>query len=346
MNITFLLPHLKIAGGTRVLLIYANALAKRGHKVNVLVQSKKFIRRFLANLLHYKPRWISDFWARILRVPNFDETNIPDADLIIASAWQHALLIREYPDNKGIKVHFIQHDERLYHGDRKKVDESYRLPFKKIVVSSWLKEMIKREYGFEAELLLNTVDRNIFYPVEVKKEEDSVRILILDHDYEWKGTKEGVEVFKNIKKNYPNLKLIMFGARRKEIDLPCDEYYYNLPQKKLAWLYSSCHIFLCSSWDEGFGLPSLEAMASKCTVVTYDNGGCRDYAFDGQTAFVAKRRDMADLETKLELAVKDKVLRERIAENGYQFTQEMPTWEEQAEKLENIFKKALETNAQ
>ena len=82
-------------------------------------------------------------------------------------------------------------------------------------------------------------------------------------------------------------------------------------------------------------------MACMCAVVTYDNGGSRDFAFDGKTALVAKRRDVNDLAQKLEMLVHDKELREEIAENGYRFVQRMPTWEEQAAKMEQLFQKSI-----
>ena len=47
-------------------------------------------------------------------------------------------------------------------------------------------------------------------------------------------------------------------------------------------------------------MPPMEAMACGAALVTYDNGGCRDYARDGETALVAKRRDVDDLAAKLE----------------------------------------------
>jgi glycosyltransferase involved in cell wall biosynthesis len=356
MKINFLSPHLKISGGVRVLLVYANLLAKMGHDVRVIVQSRNWLRRRAANFLNFKPKWIRNLKIKILRVPDLDEANMSAGDIIVISDWKTALKIEHFPEKLGKKIHFIQHDERMYHGEKDDVDKAFRLPFKKIVVSSWLKEVIERDYGQEAELLLNSVDRNLFYPLsnarldsrlrgndsgkggDDKGGRETVRILLLHHTYEWKGTKEGVEIVNKLKRKYPGVKLILFGARKEKIEFVCDEYYYDLPQERLAELYSGCDIFLCPSWDEGFGLPSLEAMACKCALVTYDNGGSRDYAFDGETALVAKRRDAVDLESKIEALVKDADLRRKIAGQGYQFVQKMPSWEEQAEKLEKIFK--------
>ncbi|OGZ34761.1 MAG: hypothetical protein A2174_02345 [Candidatus Portnoybacteria bacterium RBG_13_41_18] len=345
MKINFLLPKLKISGGTRVILTYADLLAKKGYKVTVLVQSKNWTRPFF-NFLKIKPRWFGSLCADVWRVQNWSASFVPDADILVADTWKLALIAADLPDEKGKKFHFVQHDERLYHGSALEVAKAYQLPFKKIVVSSWLREILKNDFDFEPELLINTVDRNLFYPVPVKKNESEIKILLLEHDYDWKGTKEGVDAVKKIKEKNPNVKLVLFSARKSKTDFPCDEYYYNLPQKKLAWLYSSCDIFLCPSWDEGFGLPSLEAMACGCAIVTYDNGGSRDFAFDphaprgvgvdGQTALVARRRDTEDLYQKLEILAADKNLREKIAQNGYDFALKMPTWEEQAKKLEKI----------
>ncbi|MBI1755471.1 glycosyltransferase family 4 protein [Candidatus Azambacteria bacterium] len=344
MRITFFASHLKVSGGERVILTYANLLARRGHEVRVVVRSRHAWRRHIANLLCLPPRWIRDFKARIVRVAHFEEHAIPDGDIIVASPLYSVFLVQSYSRKKGIKFHLSQHDERLYHGTKEEADRAYRLPLKKIVVSTWLKEVFKKEYGQDAELLLNTIDRNLFSPVKAKRTDSSIRILLLHHEYAWKGTKEGVEVVGKLKERFPEVKLVLFGAREKHIDFPYDEYYHNLPQEKLAWLYSGSDIFLCPSWDEGFGLPSLEAMACKCAVVTYDNGGSRDFAFDGETALVARRRDINDLLQKLEMLVRDAVLRKKIAENGFQFVRQMPTWEEQAIKMETIFKQALQSN--
>ena len=43
----------------------------------------------------------------------------------------------------------------------------------------------------------------------------------------------------------------------------------------------------------------MEAMACGAALVTYDNGGCRDYARDGETALVAPRRDVEALAAAL-----------------------------------------------
>jgi glycosyltransferase involved in cell wall biosynthesis len=366
MKINFLAPHLRVSGGMRIILTYASLLAAREHDVTVYVRSSNLLRRTIANILGLgKPNWIKNFKAQVIRVPDFTKENIRPADAIVATTMQTAEILNDYPDEKGKKFFFIQHKEGLYHGSEELEKRTFGYPMHKIVVSSWLNEIINKEYGSDADLLLNPVDLSQYHPVKRTAPADEIRILMLHHTYEWKGTSEGAEIVNELKKKYgnvkvektdeltfacapfvvglpegKNIKLIMFGARKETIEQEygCDEYYFNPPQESLSEIYSDCDIFLCPSWDEGYGLPSVEAMACRCAVVTYDNGGSRDYAFDGKTALVAPRRNKEDLKSKLEQLILDKGLRERISDAGYRQVLSMPTWDEQVLKLEEILK--------
>ena len=71
--------------------------------------------------------------------------------------------------------------------------------------------------------------------------------------------------------------------------------------------------------------------------VTYDNGGCRDYARDGETALVARRRDIDDLAAKLERAASDDALRARLATAGRAFVTTAFDWDRAVGRLEALF---------
>src|SRR5213078_4164725 len=110
--------------------------------------------------------------------------------------------------------------------------------------------------------------------------------------------------------------LVGFGVKAPREGMPYDEFHANPRQDTLAAVYSGCDIYLCPSWDEGLGMPSMEAMACGASLVTYDNGGCRDYAVDGETALVAPRRDISALGAALGRLAVDSVLRTRLAAAG------------------------------
>jgi len=335
MKIQYWLPHTKIAGGPKIVLTQASKLAERGHDVRVFTMHTGWRERIFPGA-----NWRSQFKVPVYFVRDWKEALVYQPDVIIADAWQSAKRAIELSP-KGKLFEIVQHDERLYHGNPTVVDQVFRSPkLKKIVVATWLKELFKNEFGLDAELIMNTIDRKAFFPIpELRKKDGKVHILLLVHSYLWKGTQDGIEIVQNLKERYPNIQLIGFGIRMKTPPSGIDEYHYNPSQKKLRELYASSDIFLCPSEVEGFGLPSLEAMACGATLVTYENGGSRDFATDGVTALVAPRKDKAALATKLEEVVKDETLRLRLSEQGVAFVQTLPTWEDQIAKLEAVLMK-------
>lgn len=341
MKINFLLPHLKISGGVRIILSYANILGKRGHKVTVLTTERSFFRRW-QKIWRREPRWSGFLEAKVKFLPKWSLDYLPKADIVVGDSWQVGQFVLALPEEFGKKIQFIQHDERLYHGQPEEVSKVYAAPTKKVVVSTWLKNILRKDFGQEGALFLEPLDKNLFQPIPVKKETGKIRVLMLNHSYPWKGVKDGLKAYQAVKEKFSSLKLelVMFGVRGQKPEI-CDEYYFNPPQKKLAEIYSSCDIFLCPSWDEGFGMPSLEAMACGAVVVTYDNGGSRDYALDGETALVAPRRDLEGLINKLGQAVSDNGLRQKIVANGLDFVKNFPSCEEQTDKLENLLKNVI-----
>jgi glycosyltransferase involved in cell wall biosynthesis len=82
----------------------------------------------------------------------------------------------------------------------------------------------------------------------------------------------------------------------------------------------------------------MEAMACGAALVTYDNGGCRDYARDGETALVARRRDVDDLAAKLGRMVGDDALRRALAAAGQKLVTTAFDWDRAVERMETLFR--------
>jgi glycosyltransferase involved in cell wall biosynthesis len=136
------------------------------------------------------------------------------------------------------------------------------------------------------------------------------------------------------------LRLVGFGVKPPDEQGAYDEFHANPPQPTLPALYSGCDIYLCPSWDEGLGMPSMEAMACGAALVTYDNGGSRDYARDGHTALVARRRDVGDLAAKLEQVVSDDRLRAKLAAAGRAHVTAAYDWDRAVTRMEALFTEA------
>ena len=278
--------------------------------------------------------------ARIVWVARWAADALPDGDAIVATAWQSAGGVAAAPGRGGAKLYLVQHYESLYHGDPAAVDATYRLPLAKIVISTWLRDVVRERFGGDAEVLVTPVDRALFRRVSVEVTTSRPRVLMLHHDSAWKGVTDGLAAVDKVKAQVPGLRLVGFGVKPPRQPLPYDEFHANPPQRALAALYSGCDIYLCPSWDEGLGMPAMEAMACGAALVTYDNGGCRDYARDGETAIVAPRRDVEALAGGLARLARDATLRARLAAAGTAYVTTAFDWDRAVARLEGMFRGA------
>jgi glycosyltransferase involved in cell wall biosynthesis len=342
MRIAFLCPHLRVGGGVRAVLGYADRLAARGHSVSVVVPAGGPISAAWRAVSRRRPEWMPGFGASIRWTSRWRADALPDGDALVATAWQSAPVVAAAPDRCGRKFYLVQHYESLYHGPRAIVDATYRLPLSKIAISTWLAGIMREKFGQPCEVLVTPVDLDLFHPTEVG---DLDRVLMLHHDYQWKGVADGLAAVARVRSRHPSVKLVGFGRKAPRgrlpsspdgARLPYDEFHADPPQAALPQLYSRCGIYLCPSWDEGLGMPSMEAMACGAALCTYDNGGCREYARSGETALVARRRDVADLADQLLRLLTDAPLREKIAAAGTAFVRREFDWERAVARLEAL----------
>jgi glycosyltransferase involved in cell wall biosynthesis len=336
--ITILCPHVRVAGGVRAILTYADRLARQGHDVEIVVPAGGALRAWWRRTRGERSTFVGSLAARLRWVGRWRAGALREADVLLATAWQSAPVVAAAAASRGRKFYLVQHDESLYHGRPEAVDATYRLPLRKIVISSWLREVMRDRFGAEAELLVTPVDRELFHPVAAAARGGRPRVLMLHHDYAWKGVADGIEAVAGARRAGAEFALVGFGVKPPRRPLPYDEFHENPPQSTLAGLYSGCEVYLCPSWDEGLGMPSMEAMACGAALCTYDNGGCRDYARDGQTALVARRRDVQDLAGKLARLVTDEALRRRLAAAGTALVTRSFDWDAAVARLESLFR--------
>src|SRR2546427_4549003 len=337
MRITFLCPHVRIAGGVRAILTYADRLAGRGHRVTVLVPAHGRLRALGRRLRGVRPDWLPSFRARIEWVTHWSPEWLPPGDVIVATAWQSAPIVAAAPAPAGRKFYLVQHYESLYHGDATTVDATYRLPLQTIVISTWLRDVLRERFGRDAEILVTPVDRALFHPVAAEAGTMRPRVLMLHHDYAWKGVPDGLEAIARVKNTVPSVCLVGFGVKPPRERDRYDEFHENPAQDRLAALYSSADIYLCPSWDEGLGMPPMEAMACGAALVTYDNGGWRGFLPVGGNPLVAARGGVGALLLILHPLSVGFALRARTAAEASPGVGAAVFWDRAVERMEKIF---------
>jgi hypothetical protein len=356
MRINFILPSIGLSGGARVVFEYANCLTSRGHDVSVIYplipinlgkkwyNLRNLARMALEIIVNLKQGVYVDWFnlkASLKRVFGLLwEKGIPDADIIVATRWETAYYVKRYSNKKGEKFYLIQHYE-TWLGPEEKVNLTYKLGLRNIVVSNWLKKILQNKVGAKIEaVILNGVDFNQFYPEKMEKGSDKIRILMPYREERWKGVEDGIKAFEIARKKYPEIQLVMFGPSPKK-HLPRYVEFHKEPYgEKLRKIYNSCDIFLFPSQMEGCGLPPMEAMACKIPVVTTNVGAVPEYTIPGQTALVSEPGDISGLAQNLIKLIEDEDERNRIAENGYNYIKQF-SWERATNQLENELSKSF-----
>ncbi len=111
--------------------------------------------------------------------------------------------------------------------------------------------------------------------------------------------------------------------------------------EKAPSCYRELEIVVCPSYTEGFGLPCLEAMASKCAVVATKTGVWKEIIKQGKNGYLVDVKSSSQISEKLEILMNDDTLREQIAQNGYNLVTSKYRIQNEAEGIQKVYDRLL-----
>jgi GT2 family glycosyltransferase len=195
--------------------------------------------------------------------------------------------------------------------------ESLRAPVDlQLANSNWTADQICGETGHRPTVQLGGVNREMFHPYPGRK-----RFPLLCSGEQlrtWKGTDTIVEAGRLLR-------------------VPVRRYAgKNLDQQALGREYAAARVFAVGSWFEGFCQPGLEALACGTPLVTTDNGGCREYAIDGETALVVPPRDPPAMAAAVRRLLDDAELAARLSANGLEVVEQDFDWERRTDEFAEV----------
>jgi len=367
MKINFVLLSTAKNGGTRVIFEIANRLVERKHEITIIsldqpqhnwFSLKKEIKIEYPENKYFIPfpgrRKIPFFaiFRKIFKVMNLPydvdrikllARSIPEADITIATEFPTAQAV--FLSGKGKMFYYIQHDESTFSKDpieSRKALSSYHLPLKHLVVAHWLKDLVESRTGKEAIYLGNGVNLEVFKPLD-NKEKNTVMGFI--RGIEWKGEDDMLKAFAILQEKNKDIcfkivdpkNLLKKLLKKLNIKLNNIEILKKHTDEELSSFYSSSDVFVFASHLEGFGLPPLEAMACKTSVVTTDCLGVKDFVINEVNALVVPTKNPEKIAEAVLKILKSSELSNKLIENGFQTAKEF-NWNKVVDRLEIALK--------
>lgn len=168
-----------------------------------------------------------------------------------------------------------------------------------VPVSNWLDSELSQSYlnEYVRKVIHNGIDLETFKPIDIYKNQNSNKNLILGVASTWTQRK-GLEEFLNLRKILPdNYNLILVGLSENQIK--------NLPKgiqgitrtenvNQLVELYNKANVFVNPTLEDTFPTTNLESLACGTPIITYDTGGSPE-AIDSQTGVIVKPKDLQTL---------------------------------------------------
>lgn len=344
-KINVLLPEVvrSASGGHKVVYEYCNYLVGQGYEIHLYYMlGNALIKYHIPEKIRFRitkyygekygpSKWFS-LNSNINKHVISDMSEIQTGDIVIATGVETAEPVSRLDAKCGKKFYFIQGFENWFHSDEY-VFSTYKLGMTNIVVSKWLKKIVDDVTGKDNILISNGIDTSIFYDRKVTRKKHS--IVYQYRSGEYKGGKYGLEVINKLSTMYEDLSVHIISPEKANFDIPnCCTYHYNVSANEVAEINNKCQIFMCTTVNEGFGLPGLEAMACGCAVASTSYEGVLEYAIDRQNAMLSPIRDVEGMIENIVKMFEDDRIRMTITDNGKRTGAEK-TLEKSAAKFES-----------
>ncbi|WP_419393372.1 glycosyltransferase family 4 protein [Cytobacillus praedii] len=316
IHVVYVLNHVNVCGGTKIIFEHANGLTDLGVKVTLLS--------------HFaKPDWFP-IKANYVFVPFQIELTrfIPQCDLIIATYWEHIGACVEM----GIApvIYFEQGDFHLFDWDdldndiRNTIYTNFQLPYRIMAVSSQIAKLIKKNFNRDSDVIHNALNNSIFYPKNKDNFNKKYMLIVGSEQAEFKGIRDLKEAFFKVREKGYDIELLWITPNEPIERL--GEVFVNPSQKNIGDIYRKADIYVCGSYYESFPLPSLEAMSCGTPVVTTNNIGINEYAMDKYNCLMTEPGNIDEITELIIKVLEETELYNRLEENGIE-TSKKYRWE-------------------
>lgn len=258
MRITYVLPYPELNGGNKVIFQHARLLQELGHELTVLAEGPK-------------PDWIRIDAAYV--DIGAEAPRILSQDLVIATYWTTIERSRQLA--LGPLAHFCQgYEGGLVHlaPDLPRIEAAYSLPLPTLTVSPHLADLVRARFGREGFVVPPPLDPLFRPALRLRPRREPWIAIPGIFGAEVKGVPTALAAVRRLRERGYACRVLrisvmeLTGEERRLLEP--DRFLAGVAPAEVARELRRCDLLLFPSREEeGFGLPLLEAMASRVPAV-------------------------------------------------------------------------------
>lgn len=200
-------------------------------------------------------------------------------------------------------------------------------------------------------IMLSDVFQN---KTELAKKYVGKRILLsVSNLIKTKGIDYNIKAFAKLNKKYSNLIYIVIGngpekdnLKKLAINLGVSDSVIFLSDEakdhdKIIEYMSICDIFTLPSWNEGFGIVYIEAMANDKPVIACKGEGPTGFIKDKETGILVEPKNVESVAGALDYLLSNPQKALEIAERGKKLVLEKYTWERICRQISDVYKSVV-----
>ena len=351
LAIGWFFQDLNPGGGQRFCREISKILAGRGHHITIVVpRGRALVEVPDAEIIEAGPEFKNPILAISASLPAMKKA-MGKKDVVISSMPFMGILNRFC--STRLKYHFLQSDDFTLFDDRNLIRSStllnfykmtakisYRLPLKYWCNSRWTLEKFKgHSPAVDPTIVHPGVDIEVFKPPPTNCRQPGLIGVFLKHG-RIRALHTVVEVMNRLAEHGFKLKLRVFSKDDFDFhNCRCEvEKLYIANDESLVKKMNECALFIGASYDEGFYLPGLEAMACGLPLVMTDCGGCRDYAVHNLNCLLLPPGDSQKMSEAVIELLTNPAKACLLAETGVADAAKF-TWNATADRIEAIIEK-------
>ena len=286
------------------------------------------------------------------------EFDIIHAHVALPDGFAAMMLNRRYNKPLVVTVHGQDLQVTLFRNAscKKALAKVFEQADKVVTVSTKLKEIAKANIGFTEKF---AVISNGISPERIALAKTALAssytshkiILSVSNLIASKGLDLNIKAISQLTEKYPDLKYLVIGAgpemsalKQLTHDLSLDaqiEFLGELPHAKVMEYMAIADIFSLPSWQEGFGVVYLEAMAHGKAVIGCCGEGITDVIENNKTGLLVKPRKVKSLIGAIAFLLENLERAHEIGERAKKLVLENYTWEKNVQKYIEIYKELL-----